>query len=87
MAALIVRTTTMPTSKHVAPRAYQINRACIVLDISRSKAYSDMQSGSLPYVLIGGRRHITADVIEALVRGEHPSQAQPTRPRRKRAAA
>jgi hypothetical protein len=71
----------------VVRRAYLVNEACVALGIARSNAYSMMRSGALPYVEIGGRRHIAADVIEALVKGEHPGQASnPTR-RRKRGAA
>jgi len=41
-----------------------------------------MRSGEMPYVEYGGRRHITDDTIEALMRGEHPSQTRltPERP-------
>jgi predicted DNA-binding transcriptional regulator AlpA len=73
----------MTTPKTQAPpvtrRAYRINETCIALGICRSNAYSMMDSGELPYVVIGGRRHITSDTIEALVKGEHPGQT-PTPP-------
>jgi hypothetical protein len=73
----------MTTSKTRAPpvmrRAYRVNEACIALGICRSSAYQRMNSGELPYVLICGRRHIAADTIEALVKGEHPGQT-PTPP-------
>jgi helix-turn-helix protein len=89
MAALIVRTSDMPKSKPVVERrAYVVNDACRALSISRATAYELMRSGALPFFLIGGRRHISVDVIEALARGEHPGQAQPKpAPRRRRAAA
>jgi predicted DNA-binding transcriptional regulator AlpA len=78
----------MTTSKTRAPpvtrRAYRINETCIALGICRSNAYSMMDSGELPYVVIGGRRHITSDTIEALVRGESPGQAHQPRPTRRR---
>jgi predicted DNA-binding transcriptional regulator AlpA len=71
----------------VARRAYRINEACAALGISRSGAYLEMSAGRLPYVVICGRRHIPADTVEALVRGEHPSQTHQPRPTRRRKGA
>jgi hypothetical protein len=74
--------TPKPQAAPIARRAYSINEACIALDICRATAYAMMLSGALPYVEYGGRRHIPADIIEALVKGEHPSQGRltPERP-------
>jgi excisionase family DNA binding protein len=58
----------------VAPRAYTISQYCTALSISRAQAYNLMRDGSLPFFTIGGRRRISADVVEAQVRGELPSQ-------------
>jgi predicted DNA-binding transcriptional regulator AlpA len=81
----------MATSKSQATpvqrRAYRVNEACVALGICRSSAYVRMNSGEIPYAVICGRRHIAAEVIEALVKGEHPSQAQPKPVRRKQEAA
>jgi excisionase family DNA binding protein len=71
----------------VTRRAYRIGEACFALGICRSTAYERMDSGELPYAIIGGRRHIAADTIEALVRGELPGQAQPTAARRRKRKA
>jgi hypothetical protein len=68
----------------VERRAYTVSGYCIALSVSRAKAYDMMRSGELPYFIIGGRRHISADVVERQIRGELPGQAQP---RRKRGAA
>jgi excisionase family DNA binding protein len=81
----------MATSKSQATpvqrRAFSINEACVVLNICRATAYTMMRSGALRYVEYGGRRHIPADAVEALVRGELPDQAQPKpAPRRRRGA-
>jgi predicted DNA-binding transcriptional regulator AlpA len=84
----------------VERRAYSVNDYCRAMSIGRSTAYNLMREGKLPYFTLGGRRHISADVIEQQIRGEHPSQAhlspetpeqiatkpRPTR-RRKREAA
>jgi hypothetical protein len=66
----------------VQRRAFSINKACIVLDVCRATAYQMMRSGELPYVEYGGRRHITSDTIETLIRGERPGHAHlsPERP-------
>jgi hypothetical protein len=72
------------TAPPVMRRAYRINEACTALGISRSGAYLEMSAGRLPYVVICGRRHIPADAVEALVRGERPSQIQQSRPTRRR---
>jgi excisionase family DNA binding protein len=80
--------TNMPIPKSQAPlvrRAYRVDEACYALGISRASAYTAMREGKLPYFVVGGRRHISADVIEALVRGEHSSQPQPNAIRRTRA--
>jgi hypothetical protein len=43
-----------------------------------------MREGKLPFFTLGGKRLISADVVEAQIRGELPGQAQP---RRKQAAS
>ena len=70
----------------VERRAYTVGQYCTALSVSRAKAYDMMRSGELPYFIIGGRRHISADTVEAQVRGELPGQAQP-RPTRRRKQA
>jgi len=70
----------------VVRRAYTVGQ-CAALSISRAKAYDMMRSGELPFFIIGGRRHISADTVEQQIRGELPGQAQPKPVRRKRGAA
>jgi excisionase family DNA binding protein len=67
----------------VARRAYTVGQYCVALSVSRAKAYDMMRSGELPFFIIGGRRHISADTVEQQIRGELPGQAQP----RKRGAS
>ena len=71
----------------VQRRAYRIDEACFALGICRASAYTMMRTGELPYVVISGRRHIAADTVEALVRGEHPSQVRPNPTRRRKSGA
>jgi hypothetical protein len=66
----------------VERRAYSVNDYCRAMSIARSTAYSLMREGSLPYFIIGGRRHISADVVEAQCRGEFPGQRRPNPTRR-----
>ncbi len=65
-------------------RAYSINAYCRAMSIGRSTAYNLMREGKLPFFTLGGKRLISADVVEAQIRGELPGQAQP---RRKQAAS
>jgi excisionase family DNA binding protein len=73
-----------PQTAPVARRVYSINETCVVLDICRATAYAMMLSGEMPYVEYGGRRHITSDTVEALVRGERLGQAHRPSPTRRR---
>jgi excisionase family DNA binding protein len=65
--------------------AYTVDEYCDAIRMSRGKCYEMMRNGELPFFIAGGRRHISADVVEAQIRGELPGQAhQPTDPTRRR---
>ena len=68
-------------------RAYLVNEFCQAMRISRAKAYQLMRDGTLPYFTLGGRRHISADVVEAQIRGELPGQAHRPNPTRRSRAS
>jgi excisionase family DNA binding protein len=51
-------------------RAYRIPEAARILGVGRSKIYKMLDTGSLGGVKDGVTRLITADSVEALLRGE-----------------
>ena len=52
------------------PRAYRINDACKILQISRSHLYSLTEKELLRLIKIGGRSLVPASEIERLLNGE-----------------
>jgi hypothetical protein len=47
---------------------YRIDEFCFVTNTSRAQAYEDMKTGKLPYVIIGGRRFITNETADTLLK-------------------
>jgi len=52
-----------------AALAYRVNDFCEIFGIGRSSVYKLINDGSLPSVVIAGRRLIPRDAAEALLRG------------------
>ncbi len=57
--------TKIPT---VEKRAFQVNEFAAAYGISRSTIYALMKEGKLRTVVVGGRRLIPKDAVEALLR-------------------
>jgi excisionase family DNA binding protein len=53
-------------------RALTVNEAVRVYSISRSSLYKLIDAGKLPDVVVGGRRLIPCDSLEALIAGKRP---------------
>jgi excisionase family DNA binding protein len=51
------------------PRAYRINDACQILQISRSHIYELISRGEIRLIKIGGRSLISATEIQRLLNG------------------
>jgi excisionase family DNA binding protein len=63
------------SKKPQKPAAYSVDDAAFLLSVSRSTIYALMKSGDVQWVVIGGRRRISAAVIEALVDGDNEAKA------------
>lgn len=53
---------------------YTVNDVARMLQVTRTTVYDWMRSGSLPYVIAGGRRRITASALQAFIRAGNPQQ-------------
>lgn len=54
-------------SSDLQRRAYRPNEILRMIPLSRSKIQSMLATGELPSALIGGRRFVTAEAVEALL--------------------
>ena len=63
----------MPTTE--GKKLYSPNSAAAVLDCSRSKIYDLMKQGTLPFVLIGSDRRITAEAVNRVAAEGAPTVA------------
>ncbi len=54
---------------------YTINDVARLFDVTRTTVYDWMNTGKLPYVIIGGRRRVTREALQAFIRpGESSEQ-------------
>lgn len=58
------------TSQQVQKLAYSVKEACQATSLGRSTLYSHIADGRLKTRLVGGRRVILADSLQALIAGE-----------------
>jgi len=56
---------------------YTINEVAQLFSVTRSTVYDWMNAGQLAYVIVGGRRRITREALQAFVRpGTPPETAE-----------
>jgi excisionase family DNA binding protein len=54
--------------------AYTINEACSATGLSRTTLYELMNSGKLPYSLVGTRRRILRESLEKFIKDQEQTQ-------------
>jgi excisionase family DNA binding protein len=64
----------MPMNQKLAKEFYTINDVAQLFGVTRTTVYDWMNSGQLPYVIVGGRRRITREALQAFIRPGEPSE-------------